>query len=209
MDLTELYAKPKKVSFLHSRYYVEGCLLGACACPEIPLPNIWLPWVIKHHNQIQNAAQADAITDVLFEYFKYCLAQMNTNSLKVPEYAVYQASPSSEDPLRQWCAGILMAHSAREQFWHGAWRKMQKKDPIEAPKMAKDLKHCLMMFTTFADPDAAIQEAKSKDANATSNLAEKLPLIANSLGETLHTYVNLSGKLASYLPNQFETFKQD
>lgn len=207
MDLTELYAQPANVSFLHSRYYVEGCVLGACACPEIPLPDVWLPWVIQQHNQIKNERQADAITDILFEYFKHCLAQMNTNSLKLPDYAVYKVDANVDDPLRQWCEGLLMAHSAREQFWLGSWRKMQKKDPQDAPKMAKDLKHCLMMFTTFANPTLAIAEAQAKSPD--SPLAEQLPIVAKSLGETLTTYVNIAGKLAAYLPNQFETFQQN
>lgn len=202
MNLSKLYDNAQNSDFLHSRYYVEGCLLGACACPEIPLPDVWLPWVIKHHKQIKNAQQADAITDVLFEYFKHCLAQMNANTLKIPEYAVYVEMPDKDDPLRQWCQGILLAHSAREQFWHGAWRKMQNKAPQEAPKMAKELKHCLMMFTTFSNPQEAINDGKSNE------LSQNLPIIANSLGECLNTYIALSGKLAAYLPNQFETFKQ-
>lgn len=207
MNLDKLYNSPEDISFLHSRYYVEGCLLGACACPEIPLPDVWLPWVIKEHNQIQNAAQADRITDILFAYFKHCLAQMNTNSLTIPEYAVYTANADEGDPLRQWCEGILIAHSAREPFWHGAWRKMQQSEPDNAPQMSKDLKHCLLMFSTFADPQRAIADAKIKDSR--SDLADKLPTIVKSLNEALNKYVSLSGKLASYLPNQFETFKQD
>ncbi|MGB3724569.1 MAG: UPF0149 family protein [Glaciecola sp.] len=204
MDLQALYQSPQDVSFLHSRYYVEGCLLGACACPEIPLPDVWLPWVIKEHNQIQNAAQADNITEQLFVYFKHCLAEMNNESLSLPHYAQYKPNADNSDPFRQWCQGILLAHSAREAVWQSAWQKMQKQDPDKAPQMAKDLKHCLMMFTTFADPSQAIREA-----NNDVDLAPKLPQIANSMASSLRQYVSLSGTLASYLPNQFETFVQN
>ncbi|MFT6269632.1 MAG: hypothetical protein ACJAVV_002459 [Alphaproteobacteria bacterium] len=205
-DLSVLYDNPEQAQFLQSQSYVEGCLLGACACPEIPLPDVWLPWVIKHHQQIQNAQQADHITDVLFAFFKQCLAHMHNNSLSLPAYAVY--SDISAKPLRDWCEGILVAHSAREKFWQGAWNKMQAQSPQNAPQLAKDLKHCLLMFTTFADPEKAIEEANSKDGSG-ALLAQKLPVIAKSLQDTLQKYVAISGELAAFLPNQFETFQQD
>jgi uncharacterized protein len=205
MNLSVLYNDPKQAQFLHSQYYVEGCLLGACACPEIPLPDVWLPWVIQQHNQIENAEQADRITDVLFACFKQCLADMHTGKLQLPDFAVYL--PNNHNALSQWCSGILMAHSARETYWQGAWDKMQAKSAHEAPKMAKDLKHCLLMFSTFANPDDAIDDANKKDGSGAA-LADKLPLIAKSLEDALLQYVAISGELAAYLPNQFETFQK-
>lgn len=204
-DLSVLYEDPKQAAFLHSQHYVEGCLLGACACPEIPLPDVWLPWVIKHHQQIENAEQADHITDVLFGFFKQCLAQMHNNTLALPEYARYGANDKA---LSDWCEGILIAHSARESFWQGAWQKMQAQAPESAPKMAKDLKHCLLMFSTFADTQKAIEDANAKDGSG-DTLASKLPLIALSLQDTLRQYVTISGELAAFLPNQFETFQKE
>ena len=201
MDLSALYQDTKNLSFLHSQYYVEGCLLGACACPEIPLPDVWLPWVIQHHHQIESAQQADAIADKLFAYVKDCLAQMHNETLVLPSYAVYL--PNGNNQLQQWCKGLLMAHGAREKYWQGAWDKMQSRAADKAPGLAKDLKHCLMMFTTFAEPERSIQRAQDKGDD---KFAEKLPLISKSLGETLQTYVAISGELALYLPNQFETF---
>jgi uncharacterized protein len=206
-DLSILYDNPEQADFLHSQFYVEGCLLGACACPEIPLPDIWLPWVIKHHQQIQSAEQADYISDFLFGFFKQCLANMHNNSLRLPKYAVYHQDNDDNRPLRDWCEGILIAHSAREQFWQGAWNKMQDRSPEEAPQLAKDLKHCLLMFTTFASPEKAIQVANEKDGSG-ELLAQKMPAIASNLDDTLRKYVAISGKLAAYLPNQFETFQK-
>lgn len=205
MDLSVLYNDPKQAQFLQSQYYVEGCLLGACACPEIPLPDVWLPWVIQHHNQIQNAEQADQITDVLFACFKQCLAEMHSEKLSLPQYATY--SPNDHNALSQWCSGLLMAHGAREKYWQGAWDKMQEESAANAPQMAKDLKHCLLMFSTFAKPNDAIDDANKKDGSGAA-LANKLPLIAKSLEEALLRYVSISGELAAYLPNQFETFQK-
>ena len=202
-DITSLYNNPQQAEFLQSQYFVEGALMGACACPEIPLPDVWLPWIIKHHGQMQSAEQADAITDILFVHFKYLLAQMHDNSITLPSYAVY--SEMDYSALSQWCEGLLMAHSATEKCWQGAWHKMQQKNPDGAPAMAKDLKHCLLMFSTFAQPDKAIADAALK---GDSELSDKLPIIAKSLGQTLRQYIKISGDLAAYLPNQFETFKQ-
>lgn len=169
--------------------------MGACACPEIPLPDVWLPWVIKEHNKIKDAAQADDISDKLFVYFKHCLSQMHTNTVKLPDYAKFELDNYSA--LQQWCTGLLTAHSAREKFWQGAWEKMQKKAPELAPTMAKDLRHCLDMFTTFAEPEKVNEKIRMQ-----------LPLISKSLHLTLANYVSLSGELAAYLPNQFESFTQ-
>jgi uncharacterized protein len=82
---------------------------------------------------------------------------------------------------------------------------MQQRKPEEAPALAKDLKHCLLVFSTFANPPAAIAQAKERGE---MNLEDKLPMIAQSLQSTLLQYVSISGKLASFLPNQFETFAQ-
>jgi uncharacterized protein len=205
MDLSVLYDDLQQAKFLHSKYYVEGCLIGACACPEIPLPDVWLPWVIKQHNQIQSAQQADNITNELFAFFKQCLVEMQSERLSLPEFATY--SSDNHTALSQWCSGLLMAHTAREKYWQGAWDKMQVKSASDAPQLAKDLKHCLLMFSTFANPKGAINDANKKDGSGAA-LAEKLPIIAKSLDDALRKYVAISGELATYLPNQFETFQK-
>lgn len=217
MNLSALYTNPDQAFFLHSQYYVEGCLLGACACPEIPLPDVWLPWVIKHHGQIQNVSQADSITNDLFAFFKHCLAQMHANNLSLPEYVKYSTVLAGQDsadenyPLKQWCLGLLTAHSASENVWQGAWHKMQQQDPDLAPKLAKNLKHCLLVFSTFAEPEKAIIKGNVKNSEQNQDvqtLADNLPIIAKSLNTTLKTYVDIAGELAAYLPNQFETFEK-
>jgi uncharacterized protein len=209
MDLSGLYQHPQQASFLHPQEFIEGCLLGACACPEIPLPDVWLPWVIKQHKQIESVEQAEQISDVLFAFFKHCLAEMHANTLALPKYAQLPKDEPYDKvryaPLQRWAQGLLMAHGAREAYWQNAWNKMQDQAPDKAPKLAKDLSHCLLMFTTFADPQKALTEAKKK---GDSKLLSKLPLIAQSLQTSLETYVSLSGTLAAFLPNQFETFSQ-
>lgn len=206
MGLSELYDNPKQAAFLHPQEYLEGCLLGACACPEIPLPDVWMPWVIKQHKQIESPEQVEHISDVLFAFFKACLADMHNDKVNLPKYAQMAKnaaySQSGYQALSLWTQGLLMAHGARESYWQNAWNKMQQQAPNKAPELAKDLSHCLLMFSTFADPQRAISEANKK---GDEQLLEKLPLIAQSLQVALEKYVAISGQLAQYLPNQFET----
>lgn len=211
MNLLLIYQSPEIAEILHSRYYVEGAIFGAAVTPEIPMPDVWLPWAIKHHGQMQNNQQADLITDALFDYFKYALQQMKDNAKCLPNYAVFEDDGSGSldvlgvSPLSEWLQGVLMAHSSMEAVWQNAWQLMQDKNPEQAPGLAKKLKHSLGMFSTFADIALAIEQAKQRGQ---ANFEQKLPLIALSLPEALNTYVSISGELASYLPNQFETFVQ-
>ncbi len=211
MNLFLIYQSHEIADMLHSRYYVEGALFGAAVTPEIPMPDVWLPWAIKNHGQMQNNRQADTITDALFDYFKYCLQQMKDNAQCLPSYAVFELDDSNlgfsdaSSPLSQWLQGVLMAHSSMETVWQNAWQLMQAKDPEQAPLLAKKLKHSLGMFSTFADLALAVEQAKKRGQ---TDFERKLPLIALSLPEALRTYVSISGELASYLPNQFETFVQ-
>ncbi|MFT5712153.1 MAG: hypothetical protein ACI9DQ_000556 [Glaciecola sp.] len=208
MNLLLIYQNSDVADMLHSRYYVEGALLGAGVSPEIPMPDVWLPWAIKHHGQIQNNQQADVITNALFDYFKYCLQQMKDNTLGMPIYCIFEDDSEKwvrSSPLSQWMQGLLTAHSSMELVWQNTWQLMHDKNPQHAPVLAKKLKHSLGMFSTFADVELAFKQAKKRGQ---MDFEKKLPLIAQSLPEALSTYVSISGELASYLPNQFETFKQ-
>lgn len=212
MNLLLIYQSPEIADMLHSRYFVEGAIFGAAVTPEIPMPDVWLSWAIKNHGQMQNHQQADSITDALFDYFKYCLQQMKDGAQCLPIYAVFKDNGNNfadfsdnGTALFQWLQGILMAHSSMESVWQHAWQLMQEKDPKQAPVLAKKLKHSLGMFSTFADIALAVEQAKKRGQ---ADFEQKLALIALSLPEALNTYVSISGQLASYLPNQFETFVQ-
>lgn len=208
MNLLQIYQNPDNAAVLYSRYYVEGALFGAGVSPEIPMPDIWLPWAIKQRGKMQDNQQADEITDALFDYFKYCLQLMKENKQAMPDYCVFaddQERWQASSALSQWMQGVLTAHSSMESVWRNAWSLMQNKAPQQAPVLAKNLKHSLGMFSTFADVPLAIEQAEKRGQ---TDFIQKLPIIAQSLPETLNTYVSISGELANYLPNQFETFVQ-
>ncbi len=208
MNLQALYEQPQHVQFLRSRYFVEGAITGACASPEIPMPDTWLPWTVSARPQLsesaQSAEQTELIFDQLFGFFKETLASMNNQRLKLPSYAEYRSLNDTHE-LSEYCSGLMLAHQSSEKLWASAWKQMQAKRPEDAPALAKDLKHCLLVFTTFADPQTAIEQAEERGEH---HLQEKLPIIAQSLHITLQQYVYISGKLAGFLPNQFETFVQ-
>ncbi|MFC3122349.1 UPF0149 family protein [Agaribacter flavus] len=203
--LSPLYDSIADSSFLHDRHFVEGAILGACSCPEIPLPDDWLPWVVQEHNQIQNKEQADRVFSKLFDYFRYILSEMRNDEFASTLPLHYsQASLNAE--LQAFMQGLIYAHQQCEKVWHMAWQKMREQNPDDAPVLAKDLKHCLLMFSSFADLEQAGVQAAERGEHS---LSDKLPLIAQSLPKAMEKYLNISGKLASYLPNQFETFSAD
>lgn len=209
MNLQALYEQPEHVQFLRSRYFVEGAITGACASPEIPLPDTWLPWTIQSRGRNgdlgHSAEQTEVIFEQLFGFFKTTLAHMKDSTLILPSYAKYRSAEDSHE-LAEYCSGLLTAHQSSESLWGSAWQRMQQTAPKQAPKLAKELKHCLLVFSTFADVPGALKQAKQRGE---LHLADKLPIIAKSLASTLTQYVAISGKLAAYLPNQFETFQKE
>lgn len=208
MNLQALYELSEHTRFLHSRFFVEGVITGACASPEIPLADTWLPWTLSGRPQNQQNAMSEAQTELIFEhlfgFFKATLVRMKDGQLLLPDYAKYRDKDSSA-PLAEYCAGLMMAHQSCESLWAEAWQSMQAGQSPDPKKMAKKLKHCLLVFSTFANPHLAIEQASSRGE---ADLQQKLPKIAQSLQATLEQYVEISGELAAYLPNQFETFQQ-
>ena len=225
VSLSNIYLKAENQQVLHPQPYVEGVLFGAGVTPEIPMPDAWLTWTIANHGQMRNTQQADQITDALFAYFKQCLAMMTNNEVALPTYILHMIEElksenlggdsdiskllADNSPSALWLNGLLQAHAHTETVWQNAWKLMQAKssevDHEKAEDLAKKLKHSLSMFSTFADIELAKQQAISRGQQ---DFEAKLPLIAQSLPSALSTYVEVSGELAAYLPNQFETFVQ-
>jgi uncharacterized protein len=100
---------------------------------------------------------------------------------------------------------LLSAHSKLESVWQGCWDQVEQTSPDKLGKYQKDLKHCLLMFSTFANLPMAMEQAKKVN---NQKLLENLPKVFNSIPDALATYVELSGELAKYLPDQFETFEK-
>ena len=183
--------------------FIDGLLVGVASVPEIPMPHEWLPLIFKVHGQLPDAETADALADIVMAQLKEVLKAMRDEASVFPSRFSLPLSSENEDAISLWCQGLMFAHGQFEPVWAQAWDKMASADEDVSIKLEKDLKHCLKMFTTFAD----IKSAKARaDAAGNDELISKLPQVSNSLPVSVETYAALAGKLATYLPNQFETF---
>lgn len=189
---------------LHPFEYVQGLVFAVAAAPEIPMPDKWLLWVFKQHGQINNIQQADQLTDLLMKELQRQLQLMRCDSITLPEE--FEFPTSNDAPVSVWLTGLLAGHSLLETVWQEAWDRVTKQAPKQLPSMQKNLRHCLSMLTTFADIPLAISQANQQ---GNSELEAQLPKIFLSLSDALHTYVNMSGMLVDFMPDQFETFVQD
>jgi uncharacterized protein len=184
---------------------MSGAVTVAAAAPEIPMPEVWLPWVIKTNNQLTSAEQADGLTDVLMKILQVQLKNMSEDIIQLPMGLTFQQDEQLQSPVALWCQGMLFGHYQLEPVWQNAWDKMQVTEAEQMQQLQKDLSHCLYMFTTFADIPLAVKQAESRGNDQLLNI---LPKIFSSFPETLKTYVGLSGRLVDFLPNQFETFQK-
>lgn len=202
-DLTH-YCNHLLKDVLYPVEYVHGLVFAVAAAPEIPMPDTWLLWVFKQHGQITNIQQADRLTDLLMKELQRQLQLMRSDSIVLPQH--FEFPQSNDAPVSLWLTGLLAGHSLLETVWQDAWDRVANQAPDKLPSMQKNLRHCLSMFTTFAD----ISLARSQASQSTNQqLEEQLPKIFLSLSESLQTYVELSGVLVDFMPDQFETFVQD
>lgn len=205
----EQLCKEQLSGVLYDADFISGLIFAVSACPEIPMPDTWLPWTIKEHGKLKSAEQADLLGEVLMAMMQKQLKDMRDDNLPWPAHFTYpdpEKADSTCSPVCRWLKGLLAGHQLLEPVWRGAWQKMSEKSVDTLPRKQRDLTHCLKMFSTFADIHGAIE-----DANRVGNheLIEKLPAIFQSLPEAMAKYVALSGELVSYLPDQFETFVSD
>lgn len=190
---------------LHPYRFIQGVIFAVAAAPEIPMPEKWLPWVIKTTKQLKSTEQADNLTDILMKLLQIQLKQMSEEKIRLPMGVTFQSEQHQQSQVAIWCQGTLFGHSQLEPIWQKAWDKMRLNEVKQVQQLQKDLSHCLYMFTTFADIPLAVEQAKNRGNDQLLNI---LPQIFLSFPQTLTTYVGLSGRLVDYLPNQFETFVQ-
>lgn len=204
--MKKLCATTELKHVLHSYAFVRGAIFAVSAAPEIPMPETWLPWVIKQNNQLTSIEQADNLTDVLMSILQQQLKEMSDERIRLPSGISYKSTDGKNNDISDWCQGMLFGHSQLESVWQKAWNKMQVTEAAQMKQLQKDLSHCLYMFTTFADIPLAVKQAENRGNDQLLNI---LPKIFLSFPETLKTYVGLSGRLVDFLPNQFETFAKN
>ena len=201
-ELAKLVSVGPDGRLLEKPHTILGVIFAVAAAPDIPLPEVWFPWIFKQSVRLDEVKDLAAIHAVVISCFQWQLQQMRDEQIALLKDLEYSTQNTSA--LAQWMQGVLLAHTQLDSVWHHAWQAMLDSKHAEVGKLQKDLKHCLSVFSTFADIPFALQQARDKEQLATS-----LPLIYRSLPEVLRTYVATSGQLIEYLPNQFETFVKD
>ena len=204
-SLSALCESEELLGVLHPYAFIQGVVFAVAGAPEIPMPEIWLPWTIKTSQQLTSTQQADNLTDNLMKVLQEQLKSMSEEKIQLPMGVTFNQEGEEQSSVAVWCQGMLFGHSQLESVWQDAWNKMQVSEVTQMQQLQKDLSHCLYMFTTFADIPLAVQQAESRGNDQLLNI---LPKIFLSFPQTLKTYVGLSGRLVDFLPNQFETFEQ-
>ncbi len=211
LSLQEVCQQKPYANAMFDYYYLHGVITAVAACPEIPMPERWMSWVLKSGSQKLTDAQLDDIAHTLMTALQIQLKRMADQKMLLPDEASFGDDKlqkvdhqcDTNSPLSLWCSGVLAGHSRLEQTWLNAWDKMLEQAPEESKKRQKQLKHVLSMLSTFANVPLAMEQANKK---GNTQLKEHLPTIARSLPNTIKEYVDLSGNLVSYIENQFETF---
>ncbi len=204
-SLHSLCESEELLGVLHPYAFIQGVVFAVAAAPEIPMPEKWLPWVMKTSHQLTSIEQADNLTDILMKILQIQLKSMSEEKIFLPMGVTFNQDGQKQSSVATWCQGMLFVHSQLESVWQHAWNKMQVSDATQMQPLQKDLSHCLYMFSTFADIPLAVKQAENRGNDQLLNI---LPKIFLSFPQTLKIYVGLSGRLVDYLPNQFETFEQ-
>lgn len=203
-QLEQLY-RTELNSIMYPPETVRGIIFAVCSAPEIPMPEQWLVWVFEQRGQLDSVQQADKLTAILMAMLQQQLAQMRDGKISLPGHYTLDWDSTAQSDCELFMQGVTMGHGHLQQIWQTCWQQLADKAPDKLPKMQKDLKHCLLMFSTFANIKLALDQAQDRGNEL---LLSKLDSIFLQLPDALQTYVDLAGQLASYLPEQFESFEQ-
>ena len=190
---------------LSDQPYLQGIIFAVAACPEIPMPEQWMPWVIQADaNSAIDKAQADQLADYLMACLRDTLDKMRQEQSLLPYEYNWQGEDDSSTEQQRWLQGVLTGHQQLEKQWLRAWQDSEH--TLDLNDLSSRLTRCLKVFSTLADPAARLQQT-APDRQA--ELHAGLPRLAASLPALLNEYVEISGELVQVLPNQFEVVPKD
>ncbi|GGF73416.1 UPF0149 family protein [Alteromonas lipolytica] len=194
-DQQQAFAK-----FLPQQTYLQGTIFAVAACPEIPMPEQWMPWVIcSNSDAFIDRQQADELADFLMAQLRDTLDKMRRGESCLPEDCRWHSDTSQRENLQQWLKGLLTGHQQLEEQWLQAWNESSQSLDLES--LSARLTRCLKLFSTLADPQSRLQQTPM---DRRAELERGLPRLADSLPGMLKEYVDISGELMQVLPNQFE-----
>ena len=208
--LAQVYENQNLHAVLPSKHEADGMIFAVAAAPEIPMPEAWMPWLIKQSSSVMVDQDVDALADVLMNTLRAHLMAMRDSNPNLPSACYFRPGIDiRQSAVTQWLTGLLYAHQQLESVWQEAWDRYEKQPPNEQTSHAeapeKVLARCLKLFSTLANVELALSQRNDVQKKM---LQENLPLLWQQLPAMLNEYVTLAGELASALPNQFETFTQ-
>lgn len=186
-------------------FVILGGVFAVAGSPDIPLPQVWLPWIFQPEVDLSEVSDIDGISETAMQCMQWQLRQMRNNQVSLLSQLTMPKLDDKQAPLSLWMQGLLLNHARLEPIWQAAWQVMEAQQAAPLPALQKNLRHCLTMFSTFADIPFALQQAERK---GNRQLGGSLAKIYLSLPEALRLYVSTAGSLVDYLPDQFESYMQ-
>ena len=206
--LAHIYQHENLSSVLPDKFEADGMIFAIAAAPEIPMPETWMPWLIKSASSGMVDAEVNTLADGLMDGLRAHLQAMQGQTISLPPRCRATKDGSVQDsPVGAWLTGLLFAHQQLESVWQSAWEKHQqgevRTDVTDKECAEKRLSRCLKLFSTLANVELAIKQRSPQQAQA---LKENLNLLWKQLPSVLRDYEHLAGELAAALPNQFEMY---
>lgn len=203
--LSRVYTNNALANILPDENFTRGFVFAISASPEIPLPEVWMPWLMQHTASSQPktlaAEDVQVLSSALIELLRDTLSTMRQSEPYLPNHCTWSLQPKKRASLHHWLTGLLAAHQCVEGQWQMSWDKAPMNHDTEI--MAKDLSRCLKLFSTLARPELYLENMTQQQRE---EFESNLPVLANQLPAILQDYVRLAGELAQFLPNQFEMF---
>lgn len=208
-----IYKQTELRDVMPNQFEADGIVFAVAAAPEIPMPEQWMPWLIRNSSDHLINHQVDFLAEALMNSLRAHLSCMRAGDVGLPQCCRFdsQAQDNPSFQLVCWLKGVLIGHQQLEAVWQNAWIRLGKKEANgehqymgkEAPE--KRLTRCLKLFSTLADVELALSQRTQAQAQS---LRDNLPSLCEQLPSLLKEYIELAGELATALPNQFEMFNK-
>lgn len=185
----------------------EGMLFAIASAPEIPMPESWMPWLVSSSQGlgIITEQQTDELATGLMDGLRHQLANMRDGHILLQTEYVWHEELSERQNFEAFLTGLLHGHKRLESTWSKAWKLASRNGDDVGESMESRLTRCLKYFSTLANTELTLSAMSDEKRQ---KFAQNLPTLAKQRNKMLQEYVDLAGHLASFLPNQFETFKQ-
>lgn len=184
-----------------SSEYISGVVFACAACPDIPLPNEWLPLLFRHPPERTSASQVDEFCDHVMALFKCQLLDIQNAEAGLPDSCILASEEDGVSPLSEWCKGFLAAHQSNEPKWQRGWELYVATNCDDEPERKRALIRCLKLLSTFADLSFALAQRSADDKH---KLLNNLDGLYQSINSCLLDYLLIADELTKVLPENIE-----